>query len=414
MQYTRELLFSNLVDMMSLVVCAVYPSVNAAYRVKAKELGVSRTAVYDKLNGIELAVSEAMVRETAKEMASIIEAMESGLSDWVEGYQTRITDGTCMAGTDHRLEVLHSTAAKALPGKSLVVFDPKLKLVRDVFLCEDGHGQERTLFPQWLATVEAQQLWIADRNMSTLGVLLGLDERQATFVIRQHKSLPWQAVSELKHIGTSETGAVFEQAITIRQQTQVLSLRRVVVQLVQPTRDGESEIALLTTLPSAVADALKVAELYRRRWTIETLFQTIQAQLNGEIQTLSYPPAALFAFCLALVTANLLAVVQAALGWVHGVGKVEAGIFLYYLVNEVQATYRGMMIAVEPSAWRNFATGSSQQLLITLHQLATQVHLASFLKQPRAAKKPKPRPKRDPKQGHVSTQRLLQKKKNAP
>jgi hypothetical protein len=96
------------------------------------------------------------------------------------------------------------------------------------------------------------------------------------------------------------------------------------------------------------------------------------------------------------------------------VGKLEAGLSLYYLVNEVQATYRGMMIAIAPPLWSGFATCSSEQLLITLHQLASQVHLASFLKQPRAAKKPKPRPQRDPKQGHVSTHRLLQKKKNAP
>lgn len=413
-QYTRELLFSDLVDLMSLVVCAIYPSVNAAYRAKAKELGVSRTAVYDKLNGVELSVSAAMVRETANEMASMIEGMDSGLSDWVAGYHTRITDGTCMAGTDHRLKVLQSTVASALPGKSLVVFDPKLKLVRDVFLCEDGHGQERTLFGQWLETVEPQQLWIADRNMSTLGVVFGISQRQATFVIRQHQCLPWQPLSELQHVGSSETGEVFEQTIEVRSQAQVLSLRRVVVQLFKPTREPEDHIALLTTLPTQAADALKVAALYRKRWTVETLFQQVQAQLNGEIQTLAYPAAALFSFCLALVTANVLAVVQAALGWVHGVGKVEAGISLYYLVDEVQATYRGMMITIEPAAWSCFATSSLEQLLATLHQLSAQVNLSRFLKQPRTEKKPKPRPQRDPKQGHVSTQRLLQKKKNTP
>lgn len=413
-QYTRELLFSSLVDLMSLVVCAIYPSVNAAYRAKAKALGVSRTAVYDKLNGIELAVSAAMVRDTANEMASMIEGMDSGLSDWVAGYQTRITDGTCMAGTDHRLEVLQSTVASALPGKSLVVFDPKLKLVRDVFLCEDGHGQERSLFGQWLETVEPHQLWIADRNMSTLGVVFGIVQRQATFLIRQHQCLPWQPLSDLQLVGTSQTGEVFEQSIEICAQAQVLSARRVVVQLFNPTRDGAHEIALLTTLPIQAADALKVAELYRQRWTIETFFQQVQAQFNGEIQTLAYPRAALFSFCLALVTANVLAVVQAALGWVHGVGKVEAGISLYYLVDEVQATYRGMMIAIEPAAWSGFATSSFEQLLETLYHLATQVQLSRFLKQPRAQKKPKPRPKRDPKQGHVSTQRLLHKKKNTP
>ena len=33
-QYTRELLFSSIVDLMSLVVCGIYPSVNAAYRAR--------------------------------------------------------------------------------------------------------------------------------------------------------------------------------------------------------------------------------------------------------------------------------------------------------------------------------------------------------------------------------------------
>ncbi len=35
-QSTRELLFSSLVDLMSLVVCNIYPSVHAAYRAQAQ------------------------------------------------------------------------------------------------------------------------------------------------------------------------------------------------------------------------------------------------------------------------------------------------------------------------------------------------------------------------------------------
>ena len=39
--YTRELLFDRIVDLMSLVVCGIYPSVNAAYQVKASSLRVN-------------------------------------------------------------------------------------------------------------------------------------------------------------------------------------------------------------------------------------------------------------------------------------------------------------------------------------------------------------------------------------
>jgi len=74
-QYTRELLFSSVVDLMSLVVCGIYPSVNATYRAKAEALQVSRTAVYDKINRVEPGVSAALLRSTAGEMVGLIELM---------------------------------------------------------------------------------------------------------------------------------------------------------------------------------------------------------------------------------------------------------------------------------------------------------------------------------------------------
>lgn len=92
-QYTRELLFSSLVDMMTLVVCGIYPSVNAAYRHKATELNVSRTAVYNKLNGMELAVSASLLRETSLHMATLMELIGGVPTPILSGYPIRILDG---------------------------------------------------------------------------------------------------------------------------------------------------------------------------------------------------------------------------------------------------------------------------------------------------------------------------------
>lgn len=61
-QYTRELLFSDVVSLMSLVVSGIHPSVSAAYKALEKTLGVSRPAFYGKLNGMELGISQALVR----------------------------------------------------------------------------------------------------------------------------------------------------------------------------------------------------------------------------------------------------------------------------------------------------------------------------------------------------------------
>ena len=63
-QVSGELAFSSCAALLSLVTTRIYPSVNAAYVKNGKALSVSVQSVYNKLKGIELSVSEALVRET--------------------------------------------------------------------------------------------------------------------------------------------------------------------------------------------------------------------------------------------------------------------------------------------------------------------------------------------------------------
>ena len=60
-QYTRALLFSTVFDLTCHVVCGVRPSIHAAYTSSLEEVGVSVTAVYDKLNGIGRNRSSALI-----------------------------------------------------------------------------------------------------------------------------------------------------------------------------------------------------------------------------------------------------------------------------------------------------------------------------------------------------------------
>ena len=84
------------------------------------------------------------------------------------------------------------------------------------------------------------------------------------------------------------------------------------VVLDQPTSDGDAEIHLLTNLTAREASAARVAERYRRRWTIEGRFLEMSQTMNGEPETLGYPPAARFAFSLALLASNAAALLRAA------------------------------------------------------------------------------------------------------
>jgi IS4 transposase len=407
LQYTRELLFSSVVDLLSLVVCGIHPSVSAAYKAKATRLNVSRGAIYQKLNGVEIGVSAALVQETARELGGLIGHLGGQHRALLPGYQVRIIDGNALAATQHRLHVLRSVAAAPLPGKSLVVLDPQLRLAVDLFPCEDGHAQERRLFGQVLERVQPGQLWIADRNMCTLDFLSGIAQRQSAFVIREHQNLPWQALSELQSVAVIEAGELLEQRIKIEYQGASLELRRIVLRLSKATRHGDTQIAILTNLPIAVASAMVVSGLYRERWQVEGLFLTITTNFEAEIETLAYPKAALFSFSMALVTYNILATLRAALASVHGVEKVEAELSDFYAVDEIQGTYRGMMIAIPPDHWQAFRLLPLADLAAVLKELAVQVNLKRFLKQPRKSKtKTSPRVK-DPKHPHVSTARLL-------
>lgn len=99
---------------------------------------------------------------------------------------------------------------------------------------------------------------------------------------------------------------------------------------------------------------------------------------------------------------------------VHGVGKIEAGLSDYYMVDEIPSTYRGMMIAIPPENWGIFANCSRQQLAEVLLDLADRVHLKKFRKQPRAPKKKKEPPHCDSRHRHVSTARLLERAQQPP
>jgi hypothetical protein len=411
-QYTRTLLFSQVVDLMGTVVCNVRPAIHAAFQVNAESLGVSLRAVYDKIDRTEPGVSAELVRHTARTLSPVITAMGGGRPAWLPGYTVKILDGNHLAGTQHRLKELRAIGAGALPGHALVVLDPQAMLVTDVFPCEDGHAQERSLLDQVLETIRSGEVWVADRNFCTTGFLFGIARRGGSFVIRQHgATLFIEGMGERRPCGRSETGAVFEQEMRLGDgDGGTMVVRRITVVLDKPTRDGDTEIHILTNLPVEVADARTIADLYRRGWTVESAFGELATCLNGEVNTLGYPKAALFAFCVALVSYNVLGVVKAALRSVHGVEAVEE-VSGYYLADEIAGTHRGMMIAIPEDEWVVFAGLTASALGEILKGLAARVRLSALRKHRRGPKRPQPKRASGAKVIHVSTAKLLAERK---
>lgn len=421
-QRAGALAFSTCAELLSLVVTQIQPSVNAAYRASSDEISVAVKSVYNKLAGIELCISESLVRETALDLNEVIGEMKAILPGPLAGYDVRIVDGNHLSGTQHRLKELRSLGDAPLPGHTVAVLNPHVELIEDLIACEDGHANQKPLYVQLLDRVQPGQCWIADRDYCTQPFLFGIKRRKGYFVVRQHGALKGELVGRRRRIGRTDTGVVYEQQLCLTDQDRnQLRVRRITVKLEKPTRDGDTELHLLTNLPKKVG-AGRIAQAYRTRWQIETAFAKLTTVLRCELNTLGYPDAALFGFCIAVVMYNALSTVIAALRVTHP--EVEAAasqetmphrrkkFSFYYLADEVAGVWRGMMIAIPDEQWAGtFRHLTPKQMAKKLLWLGRKVRCERFLTNPYGAQRRRKRRTMTTRGGNVSTYKILQQRK---
>ena len=408
-QYERHLRFSTVVGLLTAVAFRTYRSVLHAYEQMADEVGVSSSALYQKLNGLEPHLGPALVRHGAARLREAVDALDAALPPWRGGYHVRILDGNHFSGTQHRLAVLRGRGAAALPGQCLAVLDPQTRLITDLVPCEDAYTQERALLDQVLPAVQANDVWVGDRNLCTPRFLIGIAHRDAFFAIREHAQLNIRPLGQPRPMGRCPTGTLSEQEAEVFDEPtgRGVKVRRVVVTLDEPTRDGDTQVSVLTNLPAEVADAAAVAGLYLTRWTIEAAFGELTVALRCEVQTLGYPKAALFCFAVACLASNVLAGVRAALRAGHGAEKVEAELSVEKLAREVSGKQEGMMVALPAEQWQPWVEMDLAEFARRLRELAAKADWRKLSKSRRGPKKPPPKKTFARWKRHVSTKRLL-------
>ena len=412
-QYTRKLLFSTLFELMTQVVLRQSGSIRAAWLQAEGNVGVSLASVYNKLNGLEPTTSAALVSFAADRARELMDTMPGAQLELLAGVPVRVLDGNCLDGRQHRLQVTRESTAAPLPGKALVVFDPQRETIEAMVPCEDGHTQERALLGQVGPLVGAGQVWVADRNFCTEPFLSELADRGAYSLIREHGNLrftPLEAMREPVRL-EGAGGVVSEQRVQLKARAdgrEGVQLRRIKVALDVPTRHGETELYLLSSVPEHLADAPTLARLYRQRWTIERAFLHLTVQLRCEVDTLSYPPAALFALACAMVVFNVLGVVKAALRAAHG-AQIQAQLSSHAMATHMRSMAQSLDDIVEPEDWQVFNALSTSVMAQWLLEQAARVPLKRYAKAPARKTPSKPAAKRthDPRKPHVSLAKLL-------
>ena len=409
--YFKKLTFSQCVRIMSDVVFKESPSVGAYYQAHPGEIPVARQSLYDKLKRMEPRIPAALVHYSAEELLPCIKAMGSPVPALLPRYRVRALDGNHLAGTEHRIFELRRFRAAALPGQSLAFYDPRYGLITDVIPCEDAYAQERSLLDQALACISARDCILADRNFCTTGFLFGIRRRAAFFVIRQHAStLSWELQGKRRLAGQDGRGRdIYEQAVrlTDSETGETFTARRITIVLDKPNKDGDTELHILSNLPRKAANAVKIADLYADRWTIETAFQQLTDDLRCEIDTLGYPKAALLGFCVACIAFNAVSAVKAAIRVAQGKKYVEEELSMYYLTLEVAQMTPGMRIAIPEENWDIFRTMSQKRFVSTLVDLARRLDPRKYTKHKRGPKRKPPKKISGKREHHVSTARIL-------
>ena len=396
-QYARELLFSTVVELMTLVSLGLRPSLHAAAR-QMPGLPVSLASLYDKVNHTEPGVLRALVRGSAERLGPVVAAVGHGAS--LPGWRVRVLDGNHLPGSEKRLGLLRGHRGAALPGQSLVVYDPDLGLVVDMVAQEDAHASERAAVPALLDGAEPGQLWIGDRHFCTGAILQGWQDAGAGFIVREHGRHPRLADEGAWHTcGRVETGSVREQAIQVGGHQASVSAspaspggaaprwRRVELALDQPTEDGETTIRLWSNLPGEVG-AERVADLYRTRWQIEGMFGRLERVLNSEVTSLGHPRAALLGFAAAVLAYNVLTLLARCVEQAHQQPQPPPEVSTYHLAVQIRGSYEGLLIAVPPEYWPPWHPADPAGLAQHLLRLARNIDPKQV-----ATSKRKPKPK---------------------
>lgn len=406
-QYDDTIKFSTVAMSMAEIALGTVENRNQAYRKYKQELQTSMVAYYGKINRTEPAVCEALVRHSAHRAGELLGELNFEPWEVLPGYRCFAVDGNHLGKTEKRLKETRGLCAAPLPGTVVARFDLQTGLFDQSYLLEDGHAQESTVLDRAIEDLAERDLILADRHFCIVPFLLKLAASGCFFLIRQHGRLKGELLGNRRKIGEIDSGVVYEQAMKIRAGEDTLVVRRLTVELHEPTRDGDLELHVLSNVPAADADACKLAQMYRQRWEIENAFYLLTTTLVCEMKSNCYPRCALLLFCTAMLAYNCRQVLLASLYAEHAQEDVEQ-MSQYQVALDTVVPMEGMMTAINEEEWAKLTPRDPRGVAAFLRVVSRRVNVRGYQKSVRGPKKPPLKRKRCRAGTHVSTHRVLQ------
>lgn len=404
-QYEGKISFSALGAAVADVALGLCENPSQAYRKHKAELKAARCSFYEKLNGTGTKLSESVVAASAERAVELQDELAFEQWECLPGYRVFAVDGNHLQKTEKRLEVLRQSPDAPLPGTIVARFDLGRQIFDQVYLLEDAHSQESTTLGRVAEDLGQRDVVVADRNFCIVSFLAQLDEQESCFAIRQHGRIPGVLQGQQSQGKRTRTGMVREQAMRVSKTQGAHVVRRISIKLDKPTRDGCSEIHILSNLPRSVT-AAQIANLYLRRWEEETAFYHLRMCFNGELPAIGHPRAALFLFCITTMAYNIFQALLSVLYAEHDEDEVNQLSYFYVSLDIARHT-PGMLTILHDEDWERLIPQKAKAFTQLLRRVARNVDLREYRKGVNAERSRRKKKKSNRRGRHVATARLL-------
>jgi Transposase DDE domain len=250
----------------------------------------------------------------------------------------------------HRLKPLRSPKVGGLVGgRSLVAYHLQSGLVLGMEADEDGDANETPWVPRLAEKVRActagPRLWIADRQFGYPCSLAEFSRGEDAFVVRYSKAIPFfRDEGRGSRVGKDADGRDYVEEwgwLGVAKHPQRCYVRRIVVK-----RGGQEPIIVVTNLLDADAyPAADLLEAYRKRTSIEYMFQRITEVFPLCRLIATRPQGTLFQLSLCLLLYNVLQLVRAYIA--HNNGMSPERVSPKKLLQDVREQMVGCLVIVK-------------------------------------------------------------------
>ena len=322
-------------------------------------LPVTIEAVYGKLRRVPPGVSQALLAEGTRRLAAVSSGAVDPLPPSVAGMEVLAFDGKQIKHVPKRLKALRNLWGKLSGGKLLVVQDVATRMAVAFAADADGLVADNTLVEGAVAQVRQRpsdrpRLWVGDRLFGNLVETTRFHAAGEFYLLRYHSKTSFAPDSsrEMRKGVTADGLAWHEEwgwygrASDGRRQY----VRRIHLATGKTTPKGKPDhFSVVTNLLDA--DAYPAADLlatYRRRWSIESLFQEVTDVFHLKDLIGTTPQAMIFQASLVLLLSNALRVLTGYLAQTRNC--VPSAVSTELVFKDVVAQLTALTVMVDAAA----------------------------------------------------------------